>query len=60
MVGIPSQQSENSREALPEVRQWLQALPEVQEWSGRRPNIIGVDGRPSRMSGRLLEALPKV
>ena len=44
--------SGNSRETLPDVREWWQALTDIQEWSVGPPGCPIVVGRISRMSGR--------
>ena len=52
--------SGNSREALPEFREYLVGSPGCPGWSKGLPGCPGVIGRPSQMIGSGQEALPDV
>ena len=44
--------SGSGREALADVREWLESLPDVRGSSGLPPGCPGVVGSPSRVVGR--------
>ena len=57
MSGSGREALTGGREVLPNVRVWSERH---HAWSGGRPGLLGVVGRPSRMSGSGREALPNV